>query len=255
MLDARGGPVLEPLRAEVFGIARFEEHGRHLGASHDAGKAPFGRSTFYPRLQSNIRALRASYHYIFDAPHDEHPVSPAAEWLFDNFHLIESQLKEIRAGLPPRYYRSLPLLQNAPLAGLPRVYGVAWSFVAHTDSAFDESLLVHFLNAYQGERELSQGELWALPTTLRVVLIENLRRLAERLASHKAAQELASLCATHCKDLTLPALDAAWANLDRRGVGPVFLVHLAQAMAGRRALGGQTQALLPVQVWLQAAVP
>ncbi|MBU1353875.1 MAG: carbohydrate-binding protein [Gammaproteobacteria bacterium] len=255
MLDARGGPVLEPLRAEVFGIARFEEHGRHLGASHDAGKAPFGRSTFYPRLQSNIRALRASYHYIFDTPHDEHPVSPAAEWLSDNFHLIESQLKQIRAGLPPRYYRSLPLLQNAPLAGLPRVYGVAWSFVAHTDSAFDESLLVHFLNAYQGERELSQGELWALPTTLRVVLIENLRRLAERLASHKAAQELASLCATHCKDLTLPALDAARASLDRRGVGPVFLVHLAQAMAGRRALGGQTQALLPVQVWLQAAVP
>ena len=29
MLDARAGPVLEPLRAEVFGVARFEEHGRH----------------------------------------------------------------------------------------------------------------------------------------------------------------------------------------------------------------------------------
>ncbi|MDP3226671.1 MAG: glucoamylase family protein [Acidovorax sp.] len=255
MLDARVGPVLEPLRAEVFGIGRFEEHGRHLGASHDAGKAPFGRTTFYPRLQSNIRALRASYHYIFDAPHDDHPNSPAAEWLFDNFHLIEGQLKEIRAGLPPRYYRSLPLLQNAPLEGLPRVYGVAWSFVAHTDSAFDESLLVHFLNAYQGTRELSQGELWALPTTLRVVLIENLRRLAERLASHKAAQDLASLCATHCKDLTLPALQAAWAALERRGVGSVFVVHLAQAMAGRRALGGHAQGFLPVQLWLQTAVP
>ena len=117
MLDARGGAVLEPLRAEVFGIARFEEHGRHLGAAHDAAKAPFGQPTFYPRLQSNIRVLRAAYRYIFDAPHDENPFSPAAEWLFDNFHLIESQLKEIRAGLPPRYYGSLPVLQNAPLAG------------------------------------------------------------------------------------------------------------------------------------------
>ena len=106
--------MLEPLRAEVFGVARFEEHGRHLGASHDAGKAPFGRATFYPRLQGNIRALRAAYRYIFDAPHDEHAISPAAEWLFDNFHLIESQLKEIRAGLPPRYYRSLPVLKGAP---------------------------------------------------------------------------------------------------------------------------------------------
>ncbi|HAU58328.1 MAG TPA: carbohydrate-binding protein, partial [Comamonadaceae bacterium] len=257
MLGVRAGRVLEPLRAEVFGVARFEEHGRHLGASHDAGKASLGRGTFYPRLQSNIRALRAAYRYLFDAPHDEHAISPAAEWLFDNFHLIESQLKEIRAGLSPRYYRSLPVLQSAPLVGLPRVYGVAWSFVAHTDSAFDESLLVHFLNAYQQTCELSQGELWALPTTLRVVLIENLRRLAERLASHKAAQELASLCAARCEALTPETLDAACAVMEERGVAPVFLAHLAQSMAGRRAPAGGVPVppLLPVQQWLQTAVP
>ncbi len=255
MLDVRAGRVLEPLRAEVFGVARFEEHGRHLGASHDVGTAPLGRSTFYPRLQSNIRALRVAYRYLFDAPHHEHAIGPAAEWLFDNFHLIEGQLKEIRAGLGPRYYRSLPVLQGAPLAGLPRVYGVAWSFVAHTDSAFDESLLVHFLNAYQQTCELTQGELWALPTTLRVVLIENLRRLAERLASHKAAQELASLCATRCEDLTPATLDAACAAMEQRGVAPVFLAHLAQSMAGRRAPGGAAPPFLPVQQWLQMAVP
>ncbi len=257
MLDARAGAVLEPLRAEVFGVVRFEEHGRHLGASHDAGKAPFGRTTFYPRLQGNIRALRAAYRYLFDASHDEHAISPAAEWLFDNFHLIESQLKEIRAGLPPRYYRSLPVLKDAPLVGLPRVYGVAWSFVAHTDSAFDESLLVHYLNAYQQTRELSQGELWALPTTLRVVLIENLRRLAERLASHKAAQELASLCAARCDAVTTETLEAACATMEQRGVAPVFLAHLAQSMAGRTVPGGHTPGLplWPVQQWLLTAVP
>ena len=257
MLDARRGLVLEPLRAEVYGVARFEEHGRHLGTSHDAGKAPFGRATFYPRLQGNIRALRAAYRYIFDAPHDEHAISPAAEWLFDNFHLIESQLKEIRAGLPPRYYRSLPVLKGAPLVGLPRVYGLAWSFVAHTDSAFDESLLVRFLNAYQQTRELTQGELWALPTTLRVVLIENLRRLAERLASHKAAQELASLCANRYNDLTVQALDSAFAAMEQRGVGSVFLLHLAQSAAGRRTAGGPSPVhpLSPGQQWIQTAVP
>lgn len=257
MLRVREGRVLEPLRAEVFGTARFEEYGRLLGASHEAGKAPLGRSTFYPRLQSNVRALRAAHRYLFDAPRDEHTISQAAEWLFDNFHLVESQLKEIRTGLPLRYYRSLPVLQSAPLVGLPRVYGVAWSFVVHTDSAFDESLLLHFLNAYQQTRELSQGELWALPTTLRVVLIENLRRLAERLASHKAAQELASLCAARCEALTPETLDAACAVMEERGVAPVFLAHLAQSMAGRRAPGGGAPVppLLPVQQWLQTAVP
>ena len=120
-------------------------------------------------------------------------MSPAAEWLLDNFHLIESQLQAIHEGLPRRYFRDLPVLIDEPLAGLPRIYSVAWAFVAHTDSAFDEDLLADFLVAYQETRELTLGELWALPTTLRVVLIENLRRLSERVAASKAAREAANL--------------------------------------------------------------
>lgn len=82
MLDARAGPLLDPLRSEVLGMARFQAHGRHLGALHEAGKAPFGRTMFYPRLQTNIRALRAAHRYLFNVTHDEHAISPAAEWLF-----------------------------------------------------------------------------------------------------------------------------------------------------------------------------
>ncbi len=76
------------------------------------------------------------------------------------------------------------MLLEEPLAGLPRIYGVAWAFVAHNDSAFDEDTLVHFLNAYQEACELRLSEKGALPTTLRVVLIENLRRLAEEDRHH-----------------------------------------------------------------------
>ena len=217
VLDPRQGPALDPIRSEIFGIARFEQHGRSLGASHRAGRATFGQATFYPRLQGNIRSLRASYQHIAAHAQDEREISPAAEWLFDNFHLIEDQLREIREGLPDRYYRSLPVLQDAPLTGLPRVYGVAWAFVAHTDSAFDETLLEHFLNAYQDERELTQGELWALPTTLRVVLVENLRRLADRIASQKAARELASFCASHIDTFTLQEVQSMRALTEQRG--------------------------------------
>ena len=99
MLDAARGVALEPVRSELFGVARFEQHGRSLGVSHRAGRAGFGQATFYPRLQSNIRSLRAAYQYIAVEAHDGHDVSPAAEWLFDNFHLIESQLREIRERL------------------------------------------------------------------------------------------------------------------------------------------------------------
>jgi cyclic beta-1,2-glucan synthetase len=254
MLDAARGAALEPIRSELFGQARFEQHGRSLGASHRAGPARFGQATFYPRLQSNVRTLRAAYQYIALEAHEGHDVSPAAEWLLDNFHLIEAQLREIREGLPSQYYRSLPVLLDAPLVGLPRIYGVAWAFVAHTDSAFDETLLVQFLDAYQDTRELSQGELWALPTTLRVVLVENLRRLADRIASHKAARELASLCASRITTLTLDAVIAMRERMDGRGVGDVFLSHLAQSLVGHAQASDGTP-LAQVRAWLQQAVP
>jgi cyclic beta-1,2-glucan synthetase len=254
MLDARQGFALEPIRAEILGPARLEEHGRSLALAQRAGKAAFGRATFYPRLQSNIRTLRASFRYIAGQAHDGQELSPAAEWLLDNFHLIEDQLREIHEGLPASYYASLPVLQDAPLVGLPRIYGVAWAFVAHTDSAFDEALLIHFLNAYQDERALTQGELWALPTTLRVVLVENLRRLADRLASHKAARALATLCTHRIQTLDPDAVQAMHKLMDRRGVGLVFVAHLAQGLAAHRETAEQPP-LAKIRAWLQDTVP
>ncbi len=254
MLDAALGPALEPIRSEIFGLARFEEHGRSLAASHHAARAVFGSTTFYPRLQSNIQSLRTSHEHIASHALSGQDISPGAEWLFDNFHLIEDQLREIREGLPPRYYRTLPVLQDAPLQGLPRIYSIAWAFVAHTDGAFDDTVLTHFLNAYQEVHELSHGELWALPTTLRVVLIENLRRLADRIASHKAARELAGLIAHRIEEMDLATVRELHAMAERRGASRVFLCHLAQNLAGHRP---PTNGVFLTQLgpWLQETVP
>lgn len=254
MLDAALGPALEPIRAEIFGLGRFEQHGRSLAESHHAARAGFGSAGFYPRLQSNIQSLRASHEYIASHANSGHDISPGAEWLFDNFHLIDDQLREIREGLPARYYRTLPVLQDAPLQGLPRIYSIAWAFVAHTDGAFDETLLTHFLNAYQEVHELSHGELWALPTTLRVVQVENLRRLADRIASHKAARELAGLIAHRIDGLDLATVQELHALADRRGVGRVFLHHLAQNLAGHRPPTGEVF-VHEVRPWLHGLVP
>ena len=62
--------------------------------------------------------------------------------------------------------------------GYPRVFGLAWAFVAHTDSRFDPETLRRFVRAYQRVQPLTIGELWAVAITLRIVLVENLRRAA-----------------------------------------------------------------------------
>ena len=232
LLDGDRGPVEAPLRSELFGLQRFAQHGRSLGDTHRASRSAARATGFFPRLHSNIRTLREAHRYIGSHARSGYDISPAAEWLLDNFHLIEAQLKEIRDGLPRRYFRTLPKLVDEPLAGLPRVYGIAWAFVAHTDGAFDEELLLHFLRAYQETRELELGEMWALPTTLRVVLIENLRRLAERVATHKAAREAANLCCDRIESYSLrcsPCSRGAvlpmsswhrWRNACRTGTAP-----------------------------------
>ncbi|WP_428506677.1 GH36-type glycosyl hydrolase domain-containing protein [Roseateles sp.] len=235
MLDPHEGPVLAPIRSEIFGQQRFAQHGRSLAATHRVRAVREQRrgQTFFPRLRSNVDILRRAHRFLAAQASTGFDISPAAEWLLDNFHLIEAQLKEVHEGLPRRYFRALPVLQDPPLAGLPRVYGVAWAFVAHTDGAFDEELLVHFLCAYQEVRPLNLGEMWALPTTLRVVLIENLRRLAERVAGQKAARELANQCCDRIERMGLAELDQQLAGLRQRGLDQAFLAQMAQRLLHR----------------------
>src|SRR6185369_1073537 len=112
-------------------------------------------------------------------------ITPAAEWVLDNYHVVEEQIREIREDLPSGFYRQLPKLAEGPFAGMPRVFGIAWAYIAHTDSRFDPELLCDFVGAYQTVQPLAIAELWAIPITLRIVLVENLRRAAERIVQRQ----------------------------------------------------------------------
>jgi cyclic beta-1,2-glucan synthetase len=136
ILDGNRGAVQPPIRSEIFGLQRFAKHGRSLGETHRAAPAPWREARFFPRLRSNIRTLREAHHYIGVQASTGYDISPAAEWLLDNFHLIEAQLKQIHEGLPRSYFRSLPVLLDEPLAGLPRVYGIAWAPMGRSTRSF-----------------------------------------------------------------------------------------------------------------------
>ena len=250
LLNSNAGPLLPPVRAEVFGPQRFAQHGGSLAQTHAARRPAWGGAGFFPRLRDNIRVLREAHAVIATQTEAGDETGPAEQWLLDNFGLIDAQLLAIHEGLPRSYFRGLPVLHAEPLAGLPRVYGVAWAFVAHSDSAFDEDLLVHYLGGYQATRELGLAEMWALPTTLRVVLVENLRRLAERLAAQQAARDLARRCSDQPALCAVPALQALCEQLATRGVEDTFLAQLSQRLLDPHHSTGE--ALPPsLRHWLQ----
>ncbi|MDT7835072.1 GH36-type glycosyl hydrolase domain-containing protein [Aquabacterium sp. OR-4] len=250
LLGKAPAPSENPVRAVIFGRARFEQHGRSLAATHEvvAGRQA---GDFFPRLASNIALLQQARavleRHVLEGQH----LGPAAHWLLDNAALVDEQLHLIRQGLSPGFYRRLPRLRDEPLAGLPRVYGVAWAWVAHTDSGLDEGLLSAYLSAYQSVRPLTLAELWALPTTLRVVMLENLRRLAERTAMLELARDAAHRWIDQ-PDATrqLAPLDALAERLTARGVDSAFLLQLQQRedelpQAQARALSAWLSLRLP----------
>jgi cyclic beta-1,2-glucan synthetase len=182
----------EPIRAELFSTERLELHAESLAAAQQVMSAPTTDHRLERRLRDNDRALRMAYHATIAAVREERAVTPAADWLIDNFHVVEEQVREIQVDLPPGYHRQLPKLSDGPLVGYPRVFGIAWAFVAHTDSHFDPEMLCRFVRAYQRVQPLTIGELWAIAITLRVVLVENLRRLAEGIVDYEAARQEAN---------------------------------------------------------------
>jgi cyclic beta-1,2-glucan synthetase len=181
----------EPIRGEIWGVERLEQHAARLAGTQRVRSGRSRGRSLTARLADNGRVLLETYRKIAEVMRDERAITPAAEWMVDNFHLVEEQLREIREDLPPGFYRELPKLVDEPFQGYPRVYALAHDFVAHTDSLFDAETLRRFIRAYQRQENLTLGELWAVAISLRVVLVENLRRLAERMVRDRTAREQA----------------------------------------------------------------
>jgi hypothetical protein len=128
------------VREELFGVERLEQHAKSLAAAQPVTTRPPVVLSLHTRLNDNAGVLLAAYRASAAELESGRGVVPAAEWLLDNYHLVEEQIREIRDDLPPGYYRQLPKLAEGPFAGYPRVFGLAWAFVAHSDSHFDPDM-------------------------------------------------------------------------------------------------------------------
>ena len=246
MAIARKSPE-DPIRAELFGIERLEQHAESLAVAQRVMRQSGRGRRLLSRVDHNGRVLRESYRVIANAIREERAITPAAEWLVDNFHVVDEQLREIRADLPPGFYRELPKLAEGPLAGYPRVYGIAWAFVAHTDSRLDPESLRRFVRAYQRVQPLTMGELWAVAITLRVVLVENLRRLAESIVRGRAARQEADALADELLGVGDGDVAPTAKGLERFEGSPLVTAFAVQLV---QRLREQDRAVTPALRWL-----
>jgi cellobiose phosphorylase len=247
--EASLGDQEVPLRSELFNAEQMERHGKSLAMAHRV--AP-GRAAdrLLARLADNESVLAAVCRELSTAVTAGRRVTPAAEWLLDNLHLIEEQIRTAKRHLPRGYSRELPRLALGPSATLPRVYDLALEAISHGDGRVDAESLSRFVSAYQAVTPLQLGELWAIPIMLRLALIENLRRVGGRIAAATVERNRANAWADQMIDvaerdpasLILVIADMARSNPPMVGS---FVAELA------RRLQGQSAALALPLTWIE----
>ena len=239
----------EPLRSELFSSGQMAQHGETLARSHTAARIS-SRDQLLPRLALNQEILVRAAQLLADALKADRRITPAGEWLLDNFYLIDEQIRTSRRHLPKRYSWELPRLVGGASSGLPRVYDIALEAISHGDGRVNEESLGLFIAAYQKVTPLKLGELWAIPIMLRLALIENLRRVASRIATDRTDRNLADLWADQMiqiaeqdpKNLILVIADMA------RSQPPMVGSFVAELT---RRLQGQSHALALPLTWIE----
>ena len=144
----------------------------------------------------------------------------------------------------------MPRLARGPSAGLPRAYDIALEAISHGDGWVDPGSLARFVAAYQKVTQLKLGELWAIPIMLRLALIENLRRVGQRVAASTRDRERADAWADQMmavaeqdpKSLILIVADMARSN-------PPMVSSFVAELA--RRLQGQSAALALPLTWIE----
>ncbi|MEP6958190.1 MAG: hypothetical protein ABI980_05630, partial [Nitrospirota bacterium] len=125
-----------PLRSELFSADQMEQHGKALAGLHQLSpdRAP---DQLLSRLAENEHVLIGVRDLLAEAVQAHRRITPAGEWLLDNFYLIEEQIRMAKRHLPKGYSRELPRLLNGSPFGIPRVYDIALETISHGDGRVD----------------------------------------------------------------------------------------------------------------------
>jgi len=244
-----------PLRAQLYSVEQMEVYGRALARQHRVRMRP-GPERLLDRLQANERVLQDANTLLSSVVREQRTVTPAGEWLLDNYYLVEEQIQTARRHLPRGYSRQLPSLVSGPSAGLPRVYELSMQAIAHGDGRIDADTLGRFIASYQTLAPLSLGELWAVPIMLRLALLENLRRMAARVMRDGNDRRLASQWGDNLNraasdtptDVVLVVADMARSAPPLTGA---FIAELTRSLQGRG--GAWAMPIAWLEQWAAAA--
>jgi cyclic beta-1,2-glucan synthetase len=181
----------DSIRSAYFTIEQLQDCGAELSRSGAETLPGFMEFDFFERHRENEKEILRVYRTTAVDMEKGEAITPAAEWLLDNHYVIEEAIQEVRRDFPRKFYRQLPTMTVGGVT-IPRVMALAWLYVAHTHSTVSRESMSALVEGYQTSKTLQIGELWALPSILRFVLIENLRRISIRVERSRRMRQKAN---------------------------------------------------------------
>ena len=153
-------------------------------ASDHILKSKSSKETYpIPRLKENYQYIYMVYKLLNEHLKANISIHPAGEWILDNFYIIEKTVKTIAKELTPKKYTSFLGIANGANSGFARVYVLASEIVSYTDGKIEDFLLKDLLKAYQNKKTLNMDEIWNIGLFLQIALIENIRKVCEKIYS------------------------------------------------------------------------
>lgn len=162
--------------------SQLENLARQHAQTRTVLRHPARKLSLLDHLREREALVRDATAYFRETSEKE-PISSAAEWMLDNYYVVQQSLRQIREDMPPGFYRQLPKLASGPLETYPRIYAVAQELVVISAAHLDMDRVKRFVHVYQDIVPLTMGELWALPVMLRLSILECLAQAVGRITS------------------------------------------------------------------------
>ncbi|HET8962837.1 MAG TPA: cyclic beta 1-2 glucan synthetase, partial [Chitinophagales bacterium] len=229
--------IEEPMRDELFSSEQMIQYGKSLAAQHVISTKP-SKDHLLKRLANNEMVLQEIRKVLNDTIKNNYQITPAGEWLIDNFYLIEEHIRIAKTHFPKHYSEDLPQIIIGKSTGITRSYDITLQVISHNDGRINIENLSKFLEAYQSVTHLKLGELWSIPIMLRLALIENIRRVSARLANDRIERNLANYWAikmietaeTAPKDIVIALADMA---RSKPPITSAFVAELIRQLRGK----------------------
>ena len=144
-------------------------------------------------LAKRCKALSAEFKpllAILDSPPAEVTASDDLRWLYENVRLLRAE-QQVTVGDLKRLTK-VPCVCATNGEIIARILIIAEVFLEATGYQFNEQKLTFFLKAFQETTVLQLRELWALPPTLKLLLLERIAELAFHFV-HSARTEAAGV--------------------------------------------------------------